>query len=538
MKEQSITKGFAIISIASIIAKILSLLYVPILTSIIGDVGMGIYGKTYDIFVFIYALTNVGLQTAISKHVSELNAVGNYKDALRSFKISRTFLLIIGTLFTIGLMLSANFIATISETPEMVYPILFLAPTIMVTTVLVTYKGYFLGRSQATPISIATIIEQIVNVVLSIVCAYFLIKKSVSLGVAGGTVGTSIGALIAVIYLVYIYNIYGVEREAKNKQDPNLRRLKGKEIARTLFKYALPITLSTGLQNLGNIIDMLTVSNRLVDTAGFSQNAANALYGYYSTRYKTLYNVPMVFITSLGYMVLPAISKAYVLKDKKEIKSKINFSMRITYLLSIPAAVGLALLSENIYNYIFPDSTGYMMMVIGAAVIPLMGIVLIQNVILQSVSQFYYVLFTLGLSIIVKFTLNMSLVGNPNINIYGAVIAGMVAFSISLILNHFRMRKTLKMKLSIFKYAVKPLLASTYMGIGIFVTKFILSLFLDLNGIGTVLGILILLLIIAIGGFMYLHAIIVLGGVKKADIEEISPRLLKIMPKFLRKNIK
>lgn len=538
MKEQSITRGFAILSIASIVAKLLSLIYVPFLTRIVGEVGMGIYGKTYDIFVFVYALTNVGLQTAISKYVSELDAVGNYKDALRAFKISRAFLLVVGTLFTLGLMVSANFIATISETPEMVYPIIFLAPTIMITTVLVTYKGYFQGRSQATPIAIATVIEQVVNVFLSLACAYFLIKKSVSLGVAGGTVGTSIGALMAVLYLIYIYNIYGVEKEAKRKQNPDVKRVTGKKIARTLFKYGLPITLSTGLQNLGNIIDMLTVSNRLVDAAGFSQSQANALYGYFSTRYKILLNVPMVFITSLGYMALPAISRAYTLKDKKEIKSKINFSMRVTYLLSIPAAFGLALLSENVYKYIFADSNGYMMMVIGAAMIPLTAIVLMQNVILQSVSQFYYVLFTLALSIVVKFTLNMTLVANPNINIYGAVISGMIAFTISLVLNHFRMKKTLKMKISMFKYALKPVLASIYMGIGIMLSKYVISLFIDLNNLSFIFGITILLVIIAIGAFMYLHAIIVLGGVKKSDIEEISPKLLRIMPKFLRKNIK
>ena len=142
MKEQSITKGFAILSIASIVAKLLSLIYVPFLTRIVGSVGMCIYGKTYDIFVFVYALTNVGLQTAISKYVSELDAVGNYKDALRAFKISRAFLLVVGTIFSLVLMLSANFIASMSQTPQMVYPIIFLAPTIMITTVLVTYKGY------------------------------------------------------------------------------------------------------------------------------------------------------------------------------------------------------------------------------------------------------------------------------------------------------------------------------------------------------------------------------------------------------------
>ncbi len=110
-----------------------------------------------------------------------------------------------------------------------------------------------------------------------------------------------------------------LKKRLRENKSLELEELQVKK-ARTLFKYGLPITLSTGLQNLGNIIDMLTVSNRLVDAANFSQSDANALYGYFSTRYKILINVPMVFITSLGYMALPAISRAYALKDKKEIK--------------------------------------------------------------------------------------------------------------------------------------------------------------------------------------------------------------------------
>ena len=132
----------------------------------------------------------------------------------------------------------------------------------------------------------------------------------------------------------------------------------------------------------------------------------------------------------------------------------------------------------------------------------------------------------------------MTLVANPDINIYGAVISGMVAFVISLVLNHFRMKKTLKMKISMLKYALKPLLASIYMGIGIILSKYVISLFIDFDKLSLILGIAILLVIIAIGAFIYLHAIIILGGIKKEDIEEISPKLLRVMPRFLRKNIK
>lgn len=537
MKEQSVSRGFAILSLASIIAKILSLLYVPILTRIIGDEGMGIYAKTYEVFVFVYALTNVGLQTAISKYVSELNAEGNYKDSIRAFKISRTILLVIGTAFTLLVMFYADFIANAFKAPGMGYSLMCLAPTVMITSVYVTYKGYFQGRSQAVPIAISTVIEQVVNVVLSLACAMFLIKYSVQLGAAGGTIGSSIGALVAAIYLIYIYNIYGAEKEAKKKQNPNTKRVSGKHILRMLIKYGLPITLSTGLQNLGNLIDAFTISNRLL-VAGFTLDQANVVYGLLTARYKTLMNVPMILITSLGYMALPAISRAFAIKDKLEVKNRINFSLRITYIISIPAAFGLAILSKEIYRAIFPNTEGYMIMAIGALAIPLMGIVLIQNVILQSVSQFYYVIMTLIIGMIVKVGMNYYLVADPSINIYGAVISAMIAFMISLILNHIRMRRKLKMHIFITKLLFKPLIASLYMAIGIFIAKYLFGIIVDINTANSLLIMPIVLFIAIIGVFLYIHALIYLGGLRKRDIEEFSPRALKMMPRLLRKHLR
>ncbi|MPQ42824.1 putative polysaccharide biosynthesis protein [Clostridium tarantellae] len=547
MKEQSISKGFAILSLASIISKVISVLYVPLLTRIIGKEGMGIYGQVYEVFVFIYALTNVGIQTAISKYVAELNAEGNYRDSLRTLKMSRTILLILGSFFTLVMMLGAPIIAKLSNNPQMVYGLVFLSPTVMVTSVLVAYKAYFQGRNQVIPIGVATVIEQVVNVGLSLICAYFLMKAGnttfatklgpdagPALGAAGGTVGTSIGALIAVIYFIYIYNIYGVEKEAKVKQNHNIRRVSGETILRKLIKYGLPITLSAGLQNFGNVIDMMTINNRLA-IAGFQEPERTVVYGLLSTRYKTLLNVPMIIITSLGFMALPAISKAYVLKNKKEVKTKVSFSLRMVYIVSIPATFGLALLAKEIYIYMFGSSDGYMMMVMGAVALPLMGIVLIQNVILQSVNQFYYVLATLSIGLIAKVGINFFLVAKPEINIFGAVIGTTIASFISMILNHFRMRKTLKFKISMLKLIIKPFIASIYMSAIIIIIKYLISLLIDLSKLNILIGIPIILIIVAVGSLGYLHALLYLGGIRKNDIQDISPKILKFMPRFLRK---
>lgn len=108
MKEQSTTKGFAILSAAGMMVKVLSLLYIPFLIMIIGGEGYGIYGATYQVYTFIFVITNSGIPVAISKLISELAAVGNYKDAVKSFKIARFILLILGILMSLVLLILQN----------------------------------------------------------------------------------------------------------------------------------------------------------------------------------------------------------------------------------------------------------------------------------------------------------------------------------------------------------------------------------------------------------------------------------------------
>ena len=95
-KGESIGKGFAVLSVASILVKVMSLLCIPILANILGDEGYGIYLITYQVFSFIYIIANSGVPVAISKHVSELSEKRYHKAALRSFKIARSFLIGIG----------------------------------------------------------------------------------------------------------------------------------------------------------------------------------------------------------------------------------------------------------------------------------------------------------------------------------------------------------------------------------------------------------------------------------------------------------
>ena len=77
MKESSqAARGVLALSIAGILSKIISVLYVPFLTKILGGVGYGYYAQITEVYLFVYALTTVGAQPAVAKLVSELSAKG------------------------------------------------------------------------------------------------------------------------------------------------------------------------------------------------------------------------------------------------------------------------------------------------------------------------------------------------------------------------------------------------------------------------------------------------------------------------------
>lgn len=85
-KEQSIGKGFVVLSAANIAVKVVSLLFVPFLNKILGgEAGYSVYYSANQVFAFVYVLTTAGLPVAISKLVTELTSTGNRKQAKQAF---------------------------------------------------------------------------------------------------------------------------------------------------------------------------------------------------------------------------------------------------------------------------------------------------------------------------------------------------------------------------------------------------------------------------------------------------------------------
>ncbi|ABN54260.1 MAG TPA: polysaccharide biosynthesis protein [Hungateiclostridium thermocellum] len=530
MKKQSITKGFAVLSAAGLITKILSVLYIPFLLAIIGDEGNGIYAAAYQVYVFIYVIANSGIPVAIAKSVSELTAVGNYKDALRIFKISRFFLIIIGTVLTVLMFVTAKPLAVMINSEKSFLAIAALSPTLFFTALASAYKGYFQGMSNMTPTAVSQVVEQIFNMIFTVLFAALLINKSLEAACAGGTVGTTVGALASVIVLIFIYNRRREEINNLKEHRKTAKRYSYKQLATRIFYYSLPITVCVAAQYAGNLIDVANIRGRLL-AGGYTLEMASVMHSYLS-KYQQIMNAPISIVSALAAAVLPSISGAAAEQDIKQVKDKSNHAFRLCMLIVIPSAVGLSILSEPIYA-VLKYGAGSHLMRYGSIVLVLMSIVQIQSSILQGAGKLYKATINVILGIIAKIIFNYILIANPNINIMGAVIGSIVGYGLTIILNVMTVRKELKIKINILKQAVKPAVSSVVMGIFVwivykglyFVLGFIKSAYL-VNALSTVVSVLF-------GMAIYFYIMILVRGITKNDFDVLPEKIRRMIPKFV-----
>ena len=412
MKEQSTGKSFIALSFAGILVKVMSLLYVPIIIRILGDEGYGIYLASYDIFSLIYVVTNSGMQIAIAKQIAEFVALNQQQNVVKTFYVGKRILFFIGLISSLILLLTSKIMAELVSSQRSYLGIVFLSPTIFFTSVLAAYRGFFQGISNMTPVAFSQVLEQVCNIFISVFFAFTLVNKSLELGAAGGTIGTTVGAFFAIVFLCYVLRkdkiIYNMSNSIPylNCELERRDRVSTKQIVKTFLKYGMPVILTSGIQYVGAVIDLALVKNRLL-VAGFDSNASDILYGLLG-KYKTLIYVPLAFIAALSAAVIPSIVKSVVLKDNEELFNKIRFALKISFLISIPACVGLSILSKPIYSILFSQeySAGYRLMLYGSTLVIFMSVVQIQTTILQGVNKFYSVFLSLFLGVIIKLLSN------------------------------------------------------------------------------------------------------------------------------------
>ncbi|MCD8157533.1 MAG: polysaccharide biosynthesis protein [Clostridiales bacterium] len=508
----SFVKQAAILAAASMLVRLLGFVYRVPLTNMIGDEGNGIYAAGYYIYTFFLILSSSGLPAAISKMISEKVALGEYKNANKIFRVS---LFTAGTLGLIGtavMFFGAEWLANVIGSPRSVYTLISLAPTVFICAIMSVYRGWFQGLNTTVPTAVSQVVEQIFNAFFSVYLAWLLIGYGIEMGAAGGTMGTGIGALAGLIAIV-IFSIVTKKhyKDVFSADKGGYAVEEGRKIAVRLFKTAVPIITGTAIFSMTNLIDMKMVMTRLA-AGGFTSQQADILYGQLTGKYVTLTTLPVSISTALATAVLPNIAASVVMKDKAAVKAKVNTSLRLTMIISIPAAIGMGALADQILHLLFPSyPEGGELLAIGAISIIFLALYQIETGILQGMGKVYIPAVNALIGALIKIPLNYVLIVIPSVNVKGAVISTIGCYIVAALLNMYALKKAAGIKYDFVSILLKPLIVSLIMGAGCLGIYKLLYMVLPYNSICTIFAILAAIVIFVI-------ALALMKGFKREDL--------------------
>lgn len=543
MEKQTSAKGFTILSAASIINKLLGVLYVPILTLILGDIGNAYYNSGYTIYMLVFVITNAGVPVAISKLISEQIASSKYELSYRTLKVSATLLISIGVVTSILTAVFAKRLSAMVGWPESYMTILALSPTMLFTAISCTFRGYFQGRANMVPTSISQIIEQAVNTSFTIIFAWLMYRygrgyaitrgitddmaihlEALKFAAAGGTVGTSLGALSSAVYLcrTYIKNKASILKEIAQSIQSEAFVYTTKMILKKILQYAIPITLGSVAIYTTSLIDLSFTKTRLI-ASGFSVTEASALYGIFSTKYLKVLFIPITLATALATAILPSISAASARNDRVLLGRRISKSFKTILMISVPSAVGMAVMAKPIINILFPTAPeGWELLMMGSWIMVLISVVSIQTAILQGIGKTYVPTVHLVIGLVLKLIVNYNLIAIKAVNIKGALAGSAVCYIFAGYMNYRSIKKLTGIRLNVKQLFNRPLSVSIMMGGLVFLIYegltfmtewFIKSFFVQNLLCGSIA--------IAAGGVIYYLLMIIAKGITADDIKSL-----------------
>lgn len=534
-KGASFMKNVLILMFAQISVKLLGLIYRLVITNAegFGNTGLGYYSTGYQIYSLLLALSSIGIPSVVSKMVSERIAIGDNKGAQRIFKISMTFFVSLGLVFSLLLFFAAEPIATlVFNVPDVKYVMQVLAPAIVFVAASAVFRGYFAGQNDMKPTSASQILEQFFNCVLSITFVYALIGKEPYIMAAGGNLSSTLAIIITFMYLILYYKGKKI-RVSKKQISPERNKTNG-QLLKAILAMSIPITISSVISVVNPIIDSSTVS-RCIQTAFASiiTGGKEALEAYAMNmtgilaKMDTLVGLPVAINVAFSTALTPAIAAAIAKKDYKTASKRLSFSLFSSLIIVLPCAAGFIALAQPILNLIYPTASD------GANILMLYSISMVFIALSQTINGGLYGLnktktpaIALAVGALIKFILNIVLISNPNMGIIGAGISSIVCQVVAFTICFTSLRKSIRLNLKLKNNIVKPIIAAVTMGVFVYFINAGLSKVINGN-IATIISILC-------GALIYVAMILLTKSLKKEDIlmipfgSKVYPILVKI----------
>lgn len=452
--KEKLNEGSAWMSIASVISRILGVLYIIPWMRWIGDPHTGtqanaLYSIGYNYYSIFLSIAIAGVPAAISKQMTNYMARGQYGTSQRLFKSGTVMMTVTGlvcalVLYLAAPVLSKNLPAASEE--EVVLVIRSLVPALALIPVLSIFRGFFQAYLEMKPSAVSQVTEQIARVFYMLLTVYLIRKVldgSVATAVAHSTFAAFIGAFVAILTLGYYYwrgrSYYQVPEGYVDTNPVSTRSL-----LLEIFKIAIPFVITGSIIEMINLVDMNTYIPIMQRVSGLSHDQLVYEYGVFNANARRVIQIILSFATAISSTTVPVVTDTYIRelthvpveklsaqemkKTFQKTREVILHTLNLFALVMLPASLGLALVAGPIYQLLYGvyDPLGEWYLQISCLMAIPMGLFYVLVMTLQSMDEQKKAMFGIVLGVGMKLLIQFPLLGVFGSE--GAMYASLLAF--------------------------------------------------------------------------------------------------------------
>jgi len=328
----------------------------------IGAEGMGLYQMIVSVYVLVSSFASSGLTTAVTKLCTDELAVSNERQARRILRTATGIGIIIGSLSVVIVCMSAEWLAgNLIHDSRATLSLFALSASLPFMGISCCIKGYFLAKRKVTASSFSQILEQLVRIGVIAILLSFKAFQGVTMSCLAVMIGDTVAEAISCLYIVIVYFISN-----KRSTLQNVEAVSSQRPLRSILAIAAPITagryINSGLRTIENTAVPFNVA-----LFCHSKEAALAEFGKLKGMAMPLLFFPSGFLSAVSALLIPEVSEANALGQKRQLRRTVSGSISITLFSSYLIGAIFIVIADPLSRLIYKDaSVGYYIYSLGS----------------------------------------------------------------------------------------------------------------------------------------------------------------------------
>lgn len=329
MNKNPLIKGTIILTLAGFISKFCGFALRIFLSRFLGAEGLGIYQLIFPVYMLGIVVSSYGIQTAISRFVAA--APGECPKEQSAYLKAGTLLSLCPSLFlAFGIYYFAPEISLFLLNEKRCIPLLQVgAFCIPLEAVHICINGFYYGQKKTAVPAFSQFMEQTMRIAGVLFLFTVTEKNNLTFtpvyAIAGNLIGDIASILFGFSALSFTLHTKKVSQKTVTPYPVICRKILG---------VAFPLTCNQTVVHIFHSVETILIPTML-QNFGYSNSAALSIYGVLTGMALPLIMFPSTITNAFAVLLLPAISEAEALGNRKQVLSVSRGAVSICTILGI-----------------------------------------------------------------------------------------------------------------------------------------------------------------------------------------------------------